>query len=162
MNLANIAIKISSLSSVDQGNVIKEARKKHGLTQTQLAELISQSTSAEAVDVKKVSKWETGKIAKIEPENKSAIYEILGLNASDFFTYGLQLERSEEYIDDLEIQDAIEFLDFIISDIRTRKSKNLKVGQLKAEEHLKFTKTTLREHLFQFLKDRERIVEENK
>ena len=160
MRLQNIAKRISKLNSVDKGNVIKEARKKHGLTQTQLAELISRSTNIEAVDVKKVSKWETGKIAKIEPENESAIYEILGLNASNFCTYGLQLERSEEYIDDLEIQDAIEFLDFIISDIRTRKSKNLKVGQLKAEEHLKFTKTTLREHLFQFLKERERIVEE--
>ena len=160
MRLQNIAKRISKLNSVDKGNVIKEARKKHGLTQTQLAELISRSTNIEAVDVKKVSKWETGKIAKIEPENESAIYEILGLNASNFCTYGLQLERSAEYIDDLEIQDAIEFLDFIISDIRTRKSKNLKVGQLKAEEHLKFTKTTLREHLFQFLKERERIVEE--
>ena len=162
MKLQNIAIRISQLNSVDQGNVIKEARKKQGLTQTQLAELISQSTNAEAVDVKKVSKWETGKIAKIESENRSAIYEILGLNASDFCTYWLQLERSEEYIDTLEIQDVIEFLDFIISDICTRKSENLKVGQLNPEEHLNFTKMTLREHLFQFLKERERIVEENK
>ena len=56
MRLQNIAIRISQLNSVDQGNVIKNARKAKGLNQTQLAELISQSTSAEAVDVKKVSK----------------------------------------------------------------------------------------------------------
>ena len=55
MKLDNISIRISSLNNVDQGIIIKEARKAKGLTQTQLAELINNYVAAEPVDVKKVS-----------------------------------------------------------------------------------------------------------
>ena len=161
MKLDNISIRISSLNNVDQGIIIKEARKAKGLTQTQLAELINNYVAAEPVDVKKVSKWETGKINKIEPEYKEAIYNILDLNPSNFCTYSLQLYDSEKYIDYVEVQDAIEFLDFVINKNTSPKIHILTVNDFnnKSKEHLDYTKSTIRENLYQFIKHKENLIE---
>ena len=102
-----------------------------------------------------------GKLIKIEPEYKEAIYNILDLNPSNFCTYSLQLYDSEKYIDSVEVQDAIDFLDFVISKNTSQKFNIPTVNDFnnKSKEHLDYTKSTIRENLYQFIKHKENLIE---
>lgn len=162
MKTKNIILKLTSLNSTEQGQVIKNARKAKGLNQSQLIKLISQSDDIESIDVKKLSKWETGKINRIEDKYKNAICQSLDLKDHNFFSYSLVLNSGNEYIDKADIQDTIEFLDFVISKVRLQESSSITVTESKKSytdvERLSHTKNTLREYLYQFIKEREETL----
>lgn len=159
MKTNNITLRFSSLNSTEQGQVIKIARKTKGLNQAQLVNLISQSNAEEHIDVKKLSKWETGKINRIEDKYKEAIYKALDLNENSFFSHSLVLDHGSEYINKVDIQDAIELLDFIISKVRFSDTESITVEDSQKTfndaERLSYTKNTLREYLYQFIKEKE-------
>ena len=150
---------ISSLNGVNQGLLIKNARKKMGLNQTELAELITRELPTSNVDTKKISKWETGIITKIDAECLDVICKILDISLSDFFPTNLRFIQADQYLKYQEVRDAIDFLDFVITSVRERETPSVVVHELPPREALTLTKTSMHEHLFQFLKERELQVE---
>ena len=155
----NIEQRLTNLDSVAQGLLIKNARKNKGLSQTDLAELITKELPNSTVDTKKISKWETGIITKIDPDCLDAICNILDIDINEFTPFNLRLINAHQYLKYQEVRDAISFLDFVISSVRERETLSVVVGELPPRESLTLTKTSMHEHLFQFLKERELQVE---